>query len=76
MEYPGYVRKSGRTVTPKQSTEGNPRFLVEFADGTAYLTARNAGVAYQIENSEYDGDVWVKLRGGEIIDIQPVEAQP
>lgn len=75
MEYPGYLRKSGRTATRRQNSgDGNPRFHVAFDDGTAYPTAKNAAVGYRIENSDYDGDVWVKIEHGQIIDIQPAVA--
>jgi len=68
----GYIRKSGRKAHyMSTSKNGNPRFLVEFDDGTSFRTQPDAGCAYGIENSELDGPVWVKVVRGEIVDIRP-----
>jgi hypothetical protein len=67
-----YVRKSGRTLERLQnSVNGNPRYRVTFADGTCYPMGRDLQVGYTIGNPEFDGDVWVQLHRGEIVDVIP-----
>lgn len=71
----GYIAKSGRvTEQLRNSVMGNPRFRVLFSDGTTFETARDSSVGYVIENSEYNGDVQIKLDNhGKIIDIEPLD---
>lgn len=53
------------------SANGNPRFKATFADGSTFTTATDAGIAFQIENSDYQGSVEVGVNGaGEIVDIR------
>lgn len=73
---PGYVVKSGRTLTRQRSSRnGNPRYLVTFADGTSYRTGVDSSCAYGIGNSELDNVVQVKIERGCIVDIRPLNLQ-
>jgi hypothetical protein len=70
----GYVRKSGRATSRLASSKnGNPRFQVTFDDHTSFPTAPDVACAYGIDNSELNGDVWVLIRRGQIVDIRPVD---
>lgn len=72
----GFIAKSGRvTRRLPSSINGNPRFQVTFADGDTYPTGVDANVAHRIENSDYDGAVQIRLSKGEIVDIQPLDAE-
>lgn len=68
-----WFSKSGRTLERRQnSTNGNPRYWVTFADGTRLPTATDASVGYVIGNSEFDGAVRVWVVRGHITDIVAV----
>jgi hypothetical protein len=76
VDLKGYVRKSGRTVTRMPSSRnGNPRFHVTFADGSSFATGVDSSCAYGIENSELNGDVWVRIERGQIVDIRPADEE-
>lgn len=60
----------------KLSTNGNPRFLVTFTDGTTAQTQTDASIGYSIENPEYR-DVPVKVfttPAGRIWNVETVES--
>lgn len=71
-----YIRKSGRSLERMPSSRnGNPRYMVGFADGTSYPTAVDASVGYGIGNREYAGEVEILLNGrNQIVDIREVTA--
>lgn len=53
------------------SVYGNPRFRVHFTDGTWLFTQPDAGIAYGIENPEYQGrPLLIETARGQIVYVR------
>lgn len=58
----------------QNSQQGNPKYRVQFTDGTPAETATDSSIAFVITNSEYRaGDVLVTFNSrGKIINVEPI----
>ncbi|WP_420879156.1 hypothetical protein [Rhodococcus sp. (in: high G+C Gram-positive bacteria)] len=68
-----HKRVTVRTVEPTSSAKNSSLRYRVHADQGSWLTAPGGAVAYGIANSEYRGDVFLVLDGGEIVGASTVD---
>lgn len=67
MQNPSFTDKITRIDRMQSSANGNPRFMITFADHGSYPTEVDAGLAYGINNPEYRRGlvhVWIVTKRG------------
>lgn len=72
---PSFTDRITRIERMASSRNGNPRFMVTFADNGSHPTGVDAQVGYGIENPEYRRGqvrVWLEGKGQNIVRIEEV----